>query len=41
MNGEIVKPLEWWMRSYNYYNFSAVKPKITDPCGSNMFAGMS
>ena len=34
-----VLPLEHSMTSANSYNFSMRKPVVTDPCGSNAFAG--
>ena len=36
--GQKILPLEHWMLGNNFYNFTAKKPMITDPCGSNMFA---
>ena len=35
---KFVPPLEAHMKSNNQFNFSMVKPVITDPCGSNAFA---
>ena len=36
--GKLVKPLEHYLPAANSYNFSMVKPVISDPCGSNAFA---
>ena len=38
-NGRLVPPLEAHMTSANSYNFSMRKPAVSDPCGSNAFAG--
>jgi hypothetical protein len=38
-NGRLVPPLEMHMTSANSYNFSMRKPAVSDPCGSNAFAG--
>ena len=34
----LVPRLEAHLPAYNQYNFTAIKPVMSDPCGSNMFA---